>query len=208
MGWVYMKHTYVVRYGLMGQISKYASYAGGYERGQIVVIRSRRGVELGEVLLEVEPGPDEATTGPPEETQILRAAGSHDLERAREAELQRPSRYDLCRRVVQEGDWPFELVDVEALLDSRQTVLHYLGPHELSIGALLAIFHSNYDLDVVMEPVGSDLPREAAVVADDGHTCGNCSNQGGCGVGSEGHGGCSDCGIKKLLSDQRRPLAG
>jgi hypothetical protein len=214
-----MAHTFLIRYGLMAQVGKFSADSADFERGQTVVIRSHRGTELGEVLAPLSSSPSDEGTGAA--ARVLRTAGPDDLELARLAESARPRRFELCQRLFQDGVWPMELVDVEPLLDDRRTVLHYLGPHRLDVTGLLSAFRSTYDLDVMLEPVGRDVPEdeeigaEAEADAEEGG-CGQCgSGGGGCGSGggrcasdeASSHGGCSDCGVKKLLAASRGSAA-
>jgi hypothetical protein len=207
-----MAHLYLIRYGLMAQVGKFTADSADFERGTTVVIRSHRGTELGEVLapLPSASGDDE----PVAPARVLRAAGPDDLEQARQAESTRPTRFELCQRFFQDGVWPMELIDVEPLLDDRRTVLHYLGPHRLDVSGLLSAFRTTCDLDVMLEPVGRDVPDEEEAVAEPEEAgCGSCGSEGGgcgssgggCGTGGNAsHGGCSDCGVKKLLTGSRR----
>ena len=205
-----MERSYLIRYGMMGQVGRFAADPGsGYDRGQTVVVRSHRGTELGEVLIEA---PDRATADvPPAGTaRVLRAAGPEDVEHARVAERDRDDRFAACERVFRDGVWPIELIDVEPLLDDRRTVLHYLGPHRLDVSGVLAAFRSACELDVMLQPVGLDLPDEEDTSADEEpeHSCGSCGSGGGGGCGSGGgcgtsSGGCGDCGVKKLLGARR-----
>ncbi|SIO59009.1 PSP1 C-terminal conserved region [Singulisphaera sp. GP187] len=202
-----MAHMYLIRYGLMARVGRFSADSADFERGMTVVIRSHRGTELGEVLAPLSSAPGEEETP----TRVLRIAGSDDLEQARQAESTRPSRFEICQRLFQDGVWPMELIDVEPLLDDRRTVLHYLGPHRLDVTGLLSAFRSTYDLDVMLEPVGRDVPDEE--VAEDNVEAGGCgscgSDGGGCGSagGGCGTGGCSDCGVKKLIAGSRRHAA-
>ncbi|MGE5754587.1 MAG: PSP1 C-terminal domain-containing protein [Planctomycetaceae bacterium] len=200
-----MDYLYLIRYGLMHRVGRFLAETPGLKRGRTVVIRSHRGTELGTVLLEGTPSQG-ATSLPPQPgaARLLRAAGHEDLERARQAELERPRRFAICQQVFQDGVWPLELIDVEPLLDERRTVLHYLGPHHLDVEGLLAAFRSAHDLDVILEPAGKDLPEPQDFLTDTRHAqgCGHCGSVAGCGTrpGSS-HVGCTDCGIKKLITN-------
>ncbi|MGO9598265.1 MAG: hypothetical protein ACLP7Q_09770 [Isosphaeraceae bacterium] len=162
----------LVRYGLMGHVGRFAGTlpgepATGPERGQLVVIRSGRGEELGEVLLHV---PSASCERKPwqqsrdasaaalstlladdwaDRPRLVRAALSEDLENSRQAERLRGERFDLCRQILGEGRWPLELLDVEPLLDLDTTVLHLLGPSGLDL--LRAEFRGRCDFRVVFE---------------------------------------------------------
>ena len=94
-------------------------------------------------------------------------------------------------RILQEGEWPLELIDVEPLLDGNATVLHYLGPHQLDVRPLRAWFRMACDLEVVLEPFGidqeSELPDWMTETDDEDEevesSCGNCDcGAGGCGT--------------------------
>jgi hypothetical protein len=239
-------HSYLIRYGVMRHVGRFSAPSwrdGSLERGQLVVIQTDRGVELGEVLITVDGkaasvrnGPGDTTSvasRPIDSPHVLRVAGPDDLLCLRRAEELRSSRFSLCQRILREGDWPWELIDVEPLLDGRATVLHYLGPHQLDIAPLRAQFRVECDIDIVLEPVGNDPDGEhsAGDVHDDGTGggCGSCgcSDGGGCGTaaasapsshraGSEpaeggcnssSHSGCSSCGISRLMAERNRARA-
>ena len=112
--------------------------------------------------------------------------------------------------MFQEGLWPIELIDVEPLLDEQRTVVHYLGPHDLDTSGLLAALRSAYNLEVVFEPVGRDVPDEPAVEPTTagcscGRSGGGCgSGGGGCGTNEHGSGGgCDGCAIMKMTATSR-----
>jgi hypothetical protein len=200
-----MRYAYYVRYGLMGQVGQFVADTAGVERGQQVVLHSHRGTELGEVLLPASPPPSVAG----ESAQLLRAANELDRARAQQVALDRQRQFDLCRKVFEDGIWPFDLIDVEPLLDERRTVVHYLGPHDLDMSGLLAIFRTAHGLDVVFEPAGRDASEQHPRSSEDGAlACGHCGESGG-GCGSPGgcgegvHAGCSDCALMSVKGRAR-----
>ena len=104
-GEVGMELSYLIRYGLWHQVGRFASDSPDLERGQTVVVRSHRGIELGEVLIKVEVTPENASPPSPAETaRVLRAATRDDLDRARRLELERPRRFDLCQRIIRDRE--------------------------------------------------------------------------------------------------------
>jgi cell fate regulator YaaT (PSP1 superfamily) len=201
-----MAQSYLVRHGLMGHVGRFWAEAEDFERGQTVVIRSRRGIELGEILLRMADG-QEPDAPLPASATVLRLAGPDDFERARRAELDRPRRFEACERVFHEGIWPIELIDVEPLLDDRKTVLHYLGPHHLDTSGLVAALRARCDLEIYFEPAGRNVSNEPKPTES---TCGHCGSDGGCGIrggcGARLHAesaACSSCAIKSLLAARR-----
>jgi PSP1 C-terminal conserved region len=239
--------TYLIRYGAMGHIARFGAgppSEGPFHRGQAVVIQSHRGMELGEVLIPIEDSrpansfggledPESDDSGRIEtvgEPRVLRAAGSEDLARAKNADALQPARFARCQRILQEGGWPWELLDVEPLLDGHTTVLHYLGPRHIEDATMLAQFRIACEFDVVFEPVASELEGPESVELNEAHGCGSgcgsggCGSGGGCGVapssgaedsasssatasggsGHASHGGCESCGISRLMANRRR----
>jgi hypothetical protein len=239
--------TYLIRYGTMGHIARFRSASpseGAFDRGQAVVIQSHRGIELGEVLIRFdEPGlpesfgrlehaksGDDARIEIAGEPRVLRAAGSEDLARAQEAGELKPARFARCQRILEEGGWPWELLDIEPLLDGQTTVLHYLGPRQIDDATMRARFRVASDFDVVFESAGGELESFESHDHDLDHACGSGCGSGGCGSGGgcgaatssdtalatassptasapishRSEVGCASCGIGQLLAGRRR----
>ncbi len=213
-----MQSVYLVRYGLARAVARFAvdpeSLAGEpLERGQVVVVRTHRGTELGEVLGEAPAAFGVASDPKTRVAPLLRVASADDLAEARLAESRRSADFDACQAVFNEGVWPLEVIDAEPLLDEGRTVLHYLGPHRLDASGLVAVLRDRCGLDVVLEPVGRDITdeelkaeAESEVEAEpDDHGCGSCgSKSGGCGSCGSAGGGCA---IKALVGNRHRDMA-
>ncbi len=185
-----MDRIYFVRYGIQRYVGRFAGPDdSAFRRGEMVVVKSLRGRELGEILAETSADPD--VSAPP-----LHVARPEDFEQARSVEADRPRRLSACETLLGEGHWPLELIDVEPLLDDARTVIYYLGPHKLDTTGLSHAFRHNCGLDTIFQPIGRDEPAEDA-------GCGSCGEGGGCGSGcGEAGGGCSGCAVKELVSNR------
>jgi hypothetical protein len=197
--------AYLIRYGVMSYVGRFrpaAECTTRLERGQSVVIKTERGLELGEVLLAL----DEASAAQARSVEwqcVLRPVSSDDMDQASRAEASRADRFAACRRVLEEAGWPWELIDVEPLLEEGVTVLQYLGPHHLDASDLRARFRMTCGLDVVLEPVGGD--EESADRGCGSGGCGSCTesrsdSSSSCGSSKGSHGGCRSCGLKRESS--------
>ena len=212
------ERAYLVRYGLAGHVGRFSSdfessHEALIERGQSVVVLTDRGLELGEVLVAPgglsppsehagRPGRGEAAgcsvpaadaelTHDPDGPRLLRPAAPADLENARRSELLRSERFQLCQRILGDGSWTLDLIDVEPLLDQNTTVLHVLGSLDSNLAALRAKFRSRSGFDVLFEPAGTSsglVPVNAArsepasSIQEPVPRCGDCGCQeGGCG---------------------------
>ena len=245
--------SYLVRYGLMGHVGWFSldpETDQVPQRGQTVVIRTDRGLELGEVLARlaasssnrpadhggdkggVDQGPARSPALDPDRPGLLRPAWPEDRERARSLESLRHEQFAVCRRILEEGGWPLDLLDVELLLDSSTTVLHVLGAGDLDLALLRARFRSLTDFDILFESIGQEsaLDHEAAAsqLPSSSNRCGDCNcSEGGCGSGSgsssasvqatraneaepgssscetSSHSACSSCGVSRWLAGKR-----
>lgn len=191
-----MSLVYFVRYGLMRHVGAFASEGGPAERGQAVVVRSARGTEVGEV---VAPAPETARPGA---ARIVRAAGPEDLARWRSVGAEASGRRAACEELFGRGTWPLTVLDVEALLDDRRTVVYYLGPHGLDAAGLRQAVREAIDLDIVLEPVGRDEPAEPAGCGAEGCGGGGCGSHSADGTAHA----CDGCAVKDLV--RRRPASG
>jgi hypothetical protein len=81
---------------------------------------------------------------------------------------------------------PLALLDVEALLDGKHAVLHYVQWGECDVREWVSRMSRQFEVQVIL----SDRTTHAA---EEHHGCGSCGSAGGCGsCGSAG--GCGSCG--------------
>jgi hypothetical protein len=193
-----MSGEYLVYHGCAGHLGRFhVDGPDGFGRGAAVVVRSRRGLELGEVLCLSRP--DRLTLPDPVVGDLLRSATADDLDAA-------DRHRTLGRQVFEDGSqWaearalPLALLDVEVFLDGRAALLHAVRLGTCDEGPLLADLGDRHGLIVRLY----DLHGEPAVEVEDEHGCGSCGS-GGCGDGGCGSGGgcgsCSAGGAKELTN--------
>lgn len=196
-----MSRSYLVRYSqTVARVDRFLSDET-LERGETVVVGSRRGVELGEVLVEAPGGPPASADAP----RVLRKAGPADLDRARQAEAQRQSWFPVCARIVEGGDWGLQLLDVEPLLEERRTVLYYAGPDQFDTATVLGALRAALGLDPHFEPVsgrGPERPSARSSPSGAHGCCGDDSGTSGCASGSCGTStaGCAGCPLSRAAA--------
>jgi len=202
----------LVRYGLAGRVAWFAADAPE-ARGATVVVRSGRGLELGEVLAAEAAGKGRAGEDSAGVFRVLRRADADDLHLAGRAEGLRAARFEECRRIAEEAGWPLEVVDVEPLLDLA-TVLHVLAFDAIDPAPIRARYRVACDYDVFLEDLAAGEPEPEPEPAPKAGRCGDCDcGGGGCskkaarvrpdaaqappapgGGGCSTGGGCSSCG--------------
>ncbi len=161
-----MTNTYVVRYGLMRFLGEYRGLNGqSHPRGQKVVVRSDRGLELGEVL---SPATDRTALflENPIRGDILRVASLEDLE----ADARRPTIQDhgqeVCREFIVKRRLQMDLVDVEAILGGERMVFYYLAEKRVDFRDLVKDLARALQTRIEMRQIG--VRDEAKILADYG----------------------------------------
>ncbi|MFO1092088.1 MAG: hypothetical protein U0992_02090 [Planctomycetaceae bacterium] len=165
---------FLIRYGVIPEVARFANpQVIRAARGDVVVVETHRGQELGMVLealrasAEPHAGEPEAATG-----DILRRATAADHVRAAELRTAAVGEFPGWEQRIAEWKLDLQLVDLEWTLDRARLVLYVLndrGP-ECAKLALQAAAGGWGIIDV--QPVSADglVPRET------------------------GHGGCGSCG--------------
>lgn len=115
---------HLVRYSLLGEIGKFiAADAVRYARHSRVIVRSRRGLEVGEVL--AEPVPTDSAQH--NDGQILRKMTIEDELLVARLDSHRHSAFEACAALLQEHNVPAALMDVEHLFDGAGLFFYFLG---------------------------------------------------------------------------------
>lgn len=180
---------YLVRHGRSGDFGRFrAEPALLCERGQRVVIRTYRGLELGEILSEATaehaPFLPNTTVG-----ALLRHAGSAD--ETRDQELTERGLQLLLRagELAPSLGLPLQFLDAEILLDGKLAVLHHLSVSTCDPRELVSTLAREFDLRIELANL-TEVPPEPDPAPEEGG-CGSCGSGGGCGSG-----GCGSCDSK------------
>ncbi len=185
--------SYLIGYGRAGGFALFRAAAPlDCQRGDAVVVRTRRGLELGQVLC---PADDRhARLLPaPAEGELLRAATGADLH----AESRREREHALFadgQRLVQEWNLAAAVLDAEVLLDGRTALVQYLAWAETDLAPLAAELSRRHGLTVALE-------NQAPPAEEEHDGCGepNCGHGGGgCDSCSTGGGCATGCGSGKV----------
>ena len=161
-----MPNRYIVRHGTMRFLGDYeATENVSHPRSQQVVIRSERGLEIGEVLCDATDRAiqliDEPTRG-----QIVREVSEQDyaqVDRLRQAEV---TEFDTCNRFINERRLQMELVDVEHLFGGERIVFYFLAEKRVDFRDLVKDLARDFRTRIEMRQIG--VRDEAKLLADFG----------------------------------------
>lgn len=188
-----MSLHHFVRVGLFGHVGRFRSVdAVGYARGARVVVRTVRGVELGDVLGAADEGGTDGDGGEHGEGiveadgAILRRMTVEDQLLEARLERNRHEAFEACSRRLAELGVAAPLVDVEHLFDGRGLYFYFLGSPPAEVDRLTAELAEVYDANVqfrrfaetLTAGCGPDCGTESAT----GGGCSSCST--GCAVAS------------------------
>jgi cell fate regulator YaaT (PSP1 superfamily) len=187
---------YLVSFGLTGEFGRFRTRAPlELCRGEQVVVRSARGIELAEVLREATPGHAQFLPNT-SMGQLLRRATADDEATALALRRRGQQLYERGRQLTADLQLPLELLDVEVLLDGEHAVLHHLQAGEADVRPFVSTLSREFSLYVTLVDLSQPHHEEEEV-----HGCGRPD----CGQGADGEcgscgsgGGCSTCGSAKL----------
>jgi hypothetical protein len=182
-----MPRYHLVRVGALSHVGRFASLdSTRFPRGSRVIVRTARGLEVGEVLA---PPTGESTAEG--DGSILRGMTVEDQLLEVRLGSQRQAAYDACRRRLTEVGVEAVLVDVEHLFDGQTLVFYFLGPPPPESEHITAELAAAYDAEAHIGTFADALTQGC------GPGCGT-DEAAGCGSCSTG------CAVAELCSTHRR----
>ena len=186
-----MNRDHLVRVGVMGLIGRFRALDRiQYSRGRRVVLRTRRGIELGEVLAEsAAPAADQEVDG-----EILRPISIEDELLEERIERDRQDACDACAAFLQEQDCTAVLLDVEHLFDGSGLYFYFLGDVPTEVDEFTAQLAATYDATVRFRQFADTLLQGC------GPDCGTEGAEGSC-----DH--CTSCAVAEACQTKRAPIS-
>jgi cell fate regulator YaaT (PSP1 superfamily) len=172
-----MSRFHLVRVGAMGQVGRFAAVdALRYPRSSRVIVRTRRGLEIGDVL---SPPDDRDDSHAFADGDILRRMTVQDELLQARLEKNRQDAYRACASLLDESGVSAALVDVEHLFDGQGLFFYFLGTVPQEIEAFTEKLAAAYEAKVQFQKFSETLIEG----------CGP-----GCGTeDAKGQGGCDSC---------------
>jgi cell fate regulator YaaT (PSP1 superfamily) len=186
---------FYIRLGALGEIHRAAARLN-LQRGQRVIVRTRRGVELAEVVSRSSApsssGPDNRQTERQQDDstrhRILRATTEQDELLIKRLDRHKRTAIENCRRELADAGCSATLLDVDHLFDGGTLVMHFLGPVDELVESITQRVVAEYEA-VVRSRHLSKLLRDGC-----GPGCGD-REGGGCGTTGCSSGACAGCAV-------------
>jgi hypothetical protein len=152
--------------------------------GESVVIRTSRGLELGEVLC---PADSDFVPPPTSAGEILRRATLDDARQADNVRLRAQPLLSQAHQLIEQMQLPLAPLDADILLDGQNAILHVLCWERCALTPFLEELRSRLSMHITLQD-------ESRPAVEREHGCSECGSTGGCGSCGEdgcGEGGCS-----------------
>ena len=160
-----LSSSWIVRHGAMRFLGEFEAEAAVCQRGEEVVVRTERGLELGQALCPASPRAVELLTEPTR-GRILRLLSERDrAERDRLASLEEEE-LAACTRFVEQRKLQMELVDVEHLFGGERIIFYFLAEKRVDFRELVKDLAREYQTRIEMRQIG--VRDEAKLLADYG----------------------------------------
>jgi cell fate regulator YaaT (PSP1 superfamily) len=187
---------YLASFGLSGEFGRFRTATPlQLRRGERVVVKGPRGVEIAEVLRPATPRHahflPNTSVG-----QLLRRLTSADEQSEGEMRLRAHQLFERGGQLVAEMGLPLMVLDVEVLLDGEHAVLHQLRGGDADVRAFVSTLSREFAMHITLVDLGTDREERVPDEGDEHGGCGrpNCGRgaDGGCSTCSSG--GCGSCG--------------
>ena len=136
-----------------------------YRRGTQVVVRSNRGLEVGEVLCAATDDALSQLDSPPAGA-ILRTLSPEDQQQLERLAELRSKRIASCKREVESLGLQLKLVELEQLLGGERVVVYYVAPDRIDFRELVKRLAAEFQTRIEMNQIG--VRDEAKLLADYG----------------------------------------
>jgi cell fate regulator YaaT (PSP1 superfamily) len=157
--------SWIVRHGAMRFLGEFDPEGASYARGDEVVLRTDRGLEVGVVLC---PASERASglLAEPTRGRIVRKVTERD--RAERARLRQQEQRELeaCERFVAQRKLQMELVDVEHLFGGERVIFYFLAEKRVDFRELVKDLARECQTRIEMRQIG--VRDEAKLLADYG----------------------------------------
>lgn len=160
-----MASSWIVRHGAMRFLGEFDTEEETYHRSDEVVIRTPRGLELGQVLCPSSPRALEMLTEPTK-GKLIRQLTDKDRETCEHLKRLEREEMEACGRFVAERKLQMELVDVEHLFGGERIIFYFLAEKRVDFRELVKDLARSYQTRIEMRQIG--VRDEAKLLADYG----------------------------------------
>ncbi|MCI0705825.1 MAG: PSP1 domain-containing protein, partial [Planctomycetia bacterium] len=158
--------AFIVRHGSMRFLGEFsAPQSAEVRRGDVVILRTERGQEAGEVLCIATP---QTVAAIPEPTrgEIIRVATTEDREKIARVATQQKQQFATGEKLVAQHHLAMQIVDVEYLLGGERLIFYFLAEGRVDFRELVKSMAREFHTRIELRQIG--VRDEAKLLADYG----------------------------------------
>jgi len=145
----------LVRYGVMDLIEPFEVPQRGFHVGDEVIVRTRRGVEWGQMASEVRRREDVLRPDQQMSGEVMRRATQQDRQRYEEIAGLEKEEFQYCKRLINTHRLPMKLVSVENLFGGEKIIFFFLAEGRVDFRKLVKDLAQRYRTRIEMRQIGS-----------------------------------------------------
>ena len=158
---------YVVRYGATRHIGEFGTKGRDqFARGSAVIVRTDRGVELGEILCQATERTRDLLGATESKGNVLREATDQDRQKLDELRAQELAAFRGGQELISQHNLAMQLVDAEYLFGGERLVFYYLSEARIDFRELVKALAGRFRIRIEMRQIG--VRDEAKLLADYG----------------------------------------
>ncbi|WP_029630163.1 PSP1 domain-containing protein [Zavarzinella formosa] len=158
--------SHIVRHGTMRLLGEYVAVGGvAYARNSRVILKTERGLEVGEVLCPATPQAV-AQLSEPTRGDIVRQMTIEDLAREQQIKLQSRTWFETAVKLVGEHRLAMQVVDIEPLFGHERLVFYFLSEKRIDFRELVRSMAREFQTRIELRQIG--VRDEAKLLADYG----------------------------------------
>lgn len=159
--------NHIVRYGIMRIVGEFsAKNDEPIARGTAVIVRTERGVEIGEVLCPASEQTRSYLGRTDESGRILQIASADDLRKRDQVVAAQRQDFADCGQLIAESKLQMQLIDIERIFGGERIIVYYLSEKRIDFRELVRVLAGKFKLRIEMRQIG--IRDEAKLLADYG----------------------------------------
>jgi cell fate regulator YaaT (PSP1 superfamily) len=160
-----MAFSWIARHGAMRFLGTFDADSDSYRRSQEVIVRTERGLEIGQLLCQATPRAVELIAEPTQ-GRIVRLLTEQDRAERERLRTIEERELETCTRLAQQRSLQMELVDVEHLFGGERIIFYFLAEKRVDFRELVKDLAREYQTRIEMRQIG--VRDEAKLLADYG----------------------------------------
>ena len=141
-----------VKFKEVGKVYYFSPDSKSFNKGDMVIVETSRGVECGEIAMENKEVPESEIMRPLK--SIIRLANEEDIKITKANRKKEKDAFTYCEKKVLELGLDMKLVDVECTFDGSKILFYFTSDGRVDFRELVKILASNFRTRIEMRQIG------------------------------------------------------